>query len=56
MSYQKMKHKRLIYTQIIMDVKVHLESYLEVRKQMSQMSWKLVYDIDNYSDLSSMSS
>jgi len=56
MSYQKVKHKRLIHVQMIMDVKVHLESYLKIRKQISQMSWKLVYDIDNYSDLSSMSS
>ena len=32
---------------MIIDVKAYLsilESYLEVRKQMSQMSWKLVYN------------
>ena len=37
-SYQKMKHERLIYVQIIVDVEVYLnmlESYSEVRKQMS---------------------
>jgi len=47
MSYQKVKHERLIYVQMITDVKVHLgmlESYSEVRKQMSWIFWKSVYD------------
>ena len=38
MSYQKIKYERLIHVQMIMDVKVHLEFYLEVRKQISQIS------------------
>ena len=45
-----MKHKRLIHIQNIIDVKVHLsmlESYLEVRIQIPQMSWKLVYNISS---------
>jgi len=38
MSYQEIKYKRLIYTQLIMDIEIYLdmlESYLEVREQIS---------------------
>jgi len=44
-SYQKMKNKRLIYVQTIMNVEVYLSmlrSYLKVRKWISQKS---IYDI-----------
>ena len=47
MSYQEMKHERLIYVQMIIDVEVYLgmlESYSEVMKWISWMSWKLVYN------------
>jgi len=46
-SYQKVKYERLIYVQMITDVEVHLgilESYSEVRQQMSWMFWKSVYN------------
>ena len=43
-----MKYKRLICMQTITNIKVHLsilKFYLKVRKQISWISWKLVYNM-----------